>query len=76
MPALEFKYNLYTIRMFYISKYVCAPKQVSNTGLFTGFKIASNSQTKKVTFEAHLVPAHAGKLTAYAGKAEESFDSI
>ena len=37
---------------------------------------AINNQTKKVTFEANLVPAYEGKVTAYAGKAEEFFDSI
>ena len=60
----------------YKSKSVYTPKQVSKTGLLTGLKIASIDQTKKVTFEASLVPAYAGKLTTYASKAEKSFDSF
>ena len=62
--------------MFYISKSVRVPKQVNKTGLLTGLKIASNDQTKKVTFVATPVPAYAGKLTTYAVKAEKSFDSF
>ena len=67
---------MFTIKRFYISKSVYTTKQVSKTGLLTGLKIASIDQTKKVTFEASLVPAYAGKLTKFAGKAEESFDSF
>ena len=57
--SLEYKF--YAVKGFYISKSVYTPKQVSKTGLLTGMKIASINQTKKINFEASLVPAYAGK---------------
>ena len=68
--------QIYTVKSFYISKSVYTPKQVSKTGLLTGLKITSIDQTKKVTFEASLVAACAGKLTTYASRVEKSFDSF
>ena len=62
--------------MFYISKSVYTPKQGNKTGLLTGLEIASINQTKKVTFETSPVPAYAGKLTKFVGRAEEFFDSF
>ena len=76
MLAYEYKYKFFIVKRFYISKSVYTPKQVSKTGLFSGLKIASVDPTKKVNLEARLVLAYTGKLTTYASKAEQCFDSL
>ena len=64
------------MKRFYVSKSVYTPKQVSKIGILTGLRIDTIEQTKKVNFEASLVPAYVGKLPKFAGKDEESFDSF
>ena len=71
MLSWELKFKLYTIKRFYISKSVYAPKLVNRTGVLAGLKLASIDQIKKVACVASLVPAYAGKLTKYDGTAEK-----
>ena len=62
VSALEYQYNLYTTKRFYISNSLYAPKLVSKTGHLTSLKIISIDLHMRVAFEASQWLAHAGHV--------------